>query len=180
MNSVSVEKPNNNFFENALALIQTEFSEVGDIEISLKPSNEYKAYLAIRFTGNDGKNYVSDDRVEDATFRIDKILKAEGLELGRVMGMSNWSIEYMISPRIVHGKINWRRYVPYPQNLSEDSQKLLDEVAGFTELQEEIDRCGYDSLGKYGYFVRLAQDRGLLTKEEAREIEFQNNKVANA
>lgn len=65
---------------------------------------------------------------------------------------------------INNGKINWRDWVPYPDNLPADIISLIDHVAVFTELAGEIK--GDDKLEKFDHLTWLAFNKGLINKEE--------------
>ena len=87
--------------------------------------------------------------------------------------------EYRINQKIIDDKINWRRWLPYPENFKEENKALLDEVSTFTEFDDAISVSDNDSLGKFTMFVRLARQKGLINDEEKRRIEMQYNQVAH-
>lgn len=73
------------------------------------------------------------------------------------------------SENIVNGKINWRGWVLYPNDLPEHVRSILDTMAEFTELTPDIK--GEDDLEKFDVFTRLASAKGLITKEEYEDIQ---------
>lgn len=76
---------------------------------------------------------------------------------------------------IVDGKINWRGWVYYPNDLPDHVKFLLDRMAESTELAPDI--RGSDDLEKFDCFKRLALSKGLITNEEWGEIERSKHKA---
>jgi hypothetical protein len=110
---------------------------------------------------------------------VSKILNENGLELGRPFSAYGPHISYEVNEKLFHGAIHWRRWLVSPENFSAEDIKLLDKVAEFTELQEDIDKAGGDSFEKFDRFLKFAHYKGLITLEEFEKINRQIYKVAH-
>lgn len=107
------------------------------------------------------------------------LLNSQGLELGREQTSGNHNVTFLILEKKIDGKINWRRWVNYPETLSEKSAALLDEVSGVVEMDSYIEKFKGDGLSKFSNFIHTAFALGLITQQEHSEIEDQYSSIAN-
>lgn len=163
--------------EDVFNLIKAEFSDADKIKLGFKIFGD-RAYLSIEFSEEPGMIYVDQNRVVDVNIKIDRILMENNLEVDQMSTGPRFR-KYRINQKFINGKINWRRWLPYPENFKEENKALLDEVSTFREFDDAISESDNDSLGKFTMFVRLARQKGLINDEEKRRIEMQYNQVAH-
>lgn len=173
----NVENKMESPLEDVFDLIKAEFSDADKIKLGFKISGN-RAYLSIEFSEEPGMIYVDQNRVVDVNIKIDRILMENNLEVDQMSTGPRFR-EYRINQKFIDGKINWRRWLPYPENFKEEDKALLDEVSSFREFDDLISESDNDSLGKFTMFVRLARQKGLINDEEKRRIEMQYNQVAH-
>lgn len=173
----NVENKMESPLEDVFNLIKAEFSDADKIKLGFKIFGD-RAYLSIEFSEEPGMIYVDQNRVVDVNIKIDRILMENNLEVDQMSTGPRFR-EYRINQKFIDGKINWRRWLPYPENFKEEDKALLDEVSTFREFDDLISESDNDSLGKFTMFVRLARQKGLINDEEKRRIEMQYNQVAH-
>jgi hypothetical protein len=166
-----------NFSEKAiLSLKEDSFLKSLNIQVSISEyskSDKYKANLDIKFP----KDTIAES--SDVYSVIEKVLKNEGLDYSlRGPNFPNL-VSYCVFPEFVDGKINWRRFIPYPEKFSEDNKKLLDTISTFVELNDFLREFRGDSLHKFTRLVLKAKVEGLITENEYKNIEAEYYTVAH-
>ncbi len=164
------ESHENESLARAFAQIQELGPELG-VSFELKEFHRGPGVLRIE---SDDYGRRSDPKMFD---RIASILRAQNLELGEYRGGGNHSDAFAIYEREVGGRINWRRWIPYPEKFSEEAINLLDKLAEFTELHERIDNVSSDRYGKFFTFLRIGAREGLITPQEDSKISNEMHKV---
>lgn len=136
---------------------------------------EAKCAFVFRVTCNQetGEDYMS--KLEKD---IKKILEPD-VEVLQRWGSGMYSAEWKVALKSVNGRINWRRWIPYPESISSEAEQLLDELAGFSELKKIVDSVSGDSLHKFYVFFTTGKTLGLITAEEERVIDSQRYHAAN-
>ncbi len=81
---------------------------------------------------------------------------------------------FRLNELTVDGGTNWRRWLNYPHNFSEEVKMLLDEAALGVGQQK-----GFDRYQKFYFFLYEARDMGLLSPEEVKHIEIHMYDVVN-
>lgn len=179
MNDRHVEKPAEDPFAKVLGLVKNEFADDDTLEISLRSSYLSGAELSLSFAKEEGMNAVDPTKSKEIRKRIERILKENNIELGGISSAGNWSVTYRMNQKLIDGKINWRRWIPFPENFSAENQALLDEIASFPEIEVRVEELGGDSLSRFSSLVKVAFNRGLINEEEKDAIERQYHRVAH-
>ena len=180
MNEDYIEIEPTNLYENVAKIIEAEFEGDNSLKIEIKPFDT-SARVEIEFKQEPGEMYLEENRVAILVRKLDKIFLENQIELTRFLGEGNWTLSYVIDRKFIAGKINWRRWLPYPKNMAKEDQDLLDEVSEFIQISDEIDaigeNTGLDLLGRFNMYVRLACRDGLINEVEKRRIENQYHKL---
>ena len=88
-------------------------------------------------------------------------------------------MKFRFDKKFEEGKINWKRWVSYPEKFSDKNIGILDEISTFTEIAEVVEQLKSDGLGKFSEFVKVARARGLINDDEQKSIESQYHAVAH-
>lgn len=178
-----VLKQKESSFVETIDTIKNALAHDSSVQICLKSNREKTGgmcLLEVDFIKDPNLIVVDRDKKKEVIQKIENILKENNMELSGIYGQGNWGITYRIDKKFVDGKINWRRWLPYPEHFSVENLALLDEAAIFTELQEILDGVVGDSLSRFTAFVRVANGKGLINDKEKRKIEQEYYSVANA
>ena len=124
-------------------------------------------------------SFLSEKLLQKNTPVLRNLIEQNGLELGPIVISGNTSTTYMVYEKTTDGKINWRRWVPYPDGVSDEAKALLDKIAEFPEIAEMVAKAGGDGYSKFSAFYMSAYKRGLITEGEARMLQNQLHAVAN-
>ncbi|MEI6553865.1 MAG: hypothetical protein WCO09_04805 [bacterium] len=169
-----------NLYENVSNIIEAEFASNDSLKIEIKPF-ETSARVEIQFTQGPDEIYLDENRIAVLSRKLDKIFLENQIELTRFLGKGDWALSYVIDRKFIAGKINWRRWLPYPKNMAQEDQDLLDEVSEFIKISDEIDTIAadleLDLLGRFDMYVKLARKEGLINEVEQRRIQYQYHKL---
>lgn len=143
------------------------------VSLDYYKNNEYKAYLHMKFLKG------TSVEAHEIYSRIEEILSEQGLTFSIIGPNFPNLVSYVVYPEFVNQKINWRRFLPRPENFSEENIKILDEIATFLELNDFLREVKGDSLHKFSRLVSKAKQEGLITEEEFKNIESQYYMVAH-
>lgn len=112
--------------------------------------------------------YVDPSADESEEFeKLKKIFDSNNLELGSLVGQGGRYFEFLIHQKRIDGKINWRRWVHYPDAISQEAKTILDKIVAFSDgVALFAEQNGSDSYDKFCRLYEEAYKRGIIVKEE--------------
>jgi hypothetical protein len=88
---------------------------------------------------------------------------------------------YIVHQRRINGKVNWRRWLYYPEAISREAADIVDKIVETSpELSQEVEanKKVIDSYEKYCNLIESAFETGVITKDEKAIVERQAHQVS--
>lgn len=161
--------------ENVKELLITGLSDYEGLEISI----DYDNRPTVTFVFPKDTEALLSSGEEIFLDRVKKIFATLDIELGDALLLGSNIMKFRFNKKFEDGKINWRRWIPYPEKFSDKNIGILDEISTFTEIAEVLEDFKSDGFGKFSRFVKVARVRGLINDDELRHIESEYYAVAH-
>jgi len=151
-------------------IINTLQSEFPDCNFSIQEGRKIGSaiFLSVRIKG------VNDAVVQR---RLQELSRQYDLEMVAFDGNTN----YIVHQRRINGKVNWRRWLYYPEAISGEAAAIVDKIVETSpELSQEVEanKKVIDSYEKYCNLIESAFETGVITKDEKAIVEGQAHQVS--
>lgn len=89
--------------------------------------------------------------------------------------------EYIIHQKRIDGKVNWRRWIYYPDVVSTKVAAILDKIVATDEVisSEAEAMKAFDAYERFCYLVESAAKKGVIKKEEEKLVFSEAHKMAH-